>query len=86
MKTFKHLIEQALELAFDLYTIVGGVCLLFLVYGFLWLIVSMIWKKLHKPSYLYVVNTILTTFGKKKIKDEEEEYLEEVKKDDTKSV
>jgi uncharacterized RDD family membrane protein YckC len=78
MKTFKEFIETALEFAFDLYTIVGGVVLLFMVYGFLWLIVSMIWKKIHKPSYLYVVNTILTTFGKKPVK-EEEENIEEKK-------
>ena len=77
MKTFKHFIHEAINLAFDLYTIVGGIAFLFIVYGLLWLIVSMVWKKVHKESHDYVVNSFLSIFGKK-IKEEPEEQ-EEVK-------
>lgn len=71
MKTFKHFVHEALNLAFDLYTIVGGVALLFIVYGFLWLIVSIVWKKVHKESYDYVVDTVLGVFGKKNKEEHE---------------
>lgn len=64
MKTFKHFIHEALDFAFDLYMVVGGIVLLFIVYGFLWLIISMIWKKIHKQSHDYVVDTVLGVFGK----------------------
>lgn len=71
MKTFKHFVHEALNVAFDLYTIVGGVALLFIVYGFLWLIVSIVWKKVHKESYDYVVDTVLGVFGKKNKEEHE---------------
>jgi hypothetical protein len=71
LKTFKHFVHEALNVAFDLYTIVGGIALLFIVYGFLWLIVSIVWKKVHKESYDYVVDTVLGVFGKKNKEEHE---------------
>lgn len=78
MKEFGEFVKTALEFAFNLYEIVGAIGLLFMVYGFLWLIVSIFWKKVHKESYDYVVDSVLSAFGKKK---EEEGKKEEEKKE-----
>lgn len=73
MVKFKEFIIKAMEFAFDIYTVLGGLMLLFLIYGFLWLIVSAIWKKVHEESYKAIINQLLTVIGKKPVNNEKEE-------------
>lgn len=66
MKTFEKLVTKAFEFAFNLYEIVGALALLFIVYGFLWLIVSIAWKKVHSESYDSFISAIYNALGKKR--------------------
>jgi hypothetical protein len=66
--------EKALDIAVDLYTVIGGLGILFVVYGLLWLIVSMVWKKIHSKSYDYVTYSIINAlYDKKEEKDEDKD-------------
>jgi D-alanyl-lipoteichoic acid acyltransferase DltB (MBOAT superfamily) len=78
MKMFKKFMTEAIELAIDLYTIVGGIALLFIIYGFLWSIVSIIWKYIHKSSYEHFMDNLVNALVKKKDDKKKEEVNEQV--------
>lgn len=70
MDKFKDFILKAIEFAFDLYTVVGGITLLLIIYGFLWFLVSIVWSYVHKPSHTYFENKVISLFvGKDKERD-----------------
>jgi hypothetical protein len=71
MDAFEKFLVSAISFAVDLYIVVGGLVLLFILYGVLWLIVSIVWSKIHKKSHDYVVESFKKAIGWKKEEVEE---------------